>query len=165
MSWPNSTKASTTNVDAGTDSITSARADIKQNIDNVNAMIDFFPSGPYGSKGEYSTMQYFDMSTLNQTEDSSGVVNWSLLTQQVAQITLTASTTLANPSNGIEAGATYVLIVKQDSTGGRTMAFSSKYKFPGGTAPTLSTGANAVDILCFVSDGTNLYGNAMLDMS
>tara|TARA_R110000787_G_scaffold278654_1_gene388482 strand:- start:60 stop:680 length:621 start_codon:yes stop_codon:yes gene_type:complete len=39
MAWPSGTKASTTNVDAGTDSITSARADIKQNIDNVNEII------------------------------------------------------------------------------------------------------------------------------
>lgn len=40
MAWPSGTKASTANVDAGTDSITSARADIKQNFDNVNDIID-----------------------------------------------------------------------------------------------------------------------------
>jgi len=41
MAWP-STKAATTNVDAGSDSPSSARSDIKQNIDNVNAIIDEF---------------------------------------------------------------------------------------------------------------------------
>jgi len=41
MAWP-STKAGTTHVDAGSDSPSSARADIKQNIDNVNAIIDEF---------------------------------------------------------------------------------------------------------------------------
>lgn len=35
-----STKASTTNVDQGSDKISLARADIKQNIDNVNEIID-----------------------------------------------------------------------------------------------------------------------------
>ena len=40
--WPSGSKASTANVDAGTDSITSARADIKQNFDNVNTIIDTF---------------------------------------------------------------------------------------------------------------------------
>tara|TARA_Y100001938_G_C7984100_1_gene375956 strand:- start:367 stop:861 length:495 start_codon:yes stop_codon:yes gene_type:complete len=164
MAWPNASKASTANVDAGTDSVSNARADIKQNIDNVNQIIDEFPSGPYGSVGEYSQQQYFDMVSLNQTSDSSGVVEWALNGSQVAQITLTANTTLANPTQQ-QAGATYVLIVKQDGTGNRTMAFSSTYKFPSGSAPTLSTGANAVDVFCFVSDGTNLYGNAMLDMS
>jgi len=45
MAWPTNSKASTTNVDAGTDSVTSARADIKQNIDNVNNIIDTFDIG------------------------------------------------------------------------------------------------------------------------
>ena len=40
--WPSGTKASTANLDAGTDSPRLARADIKQNVDNVNAMIDMF---------------------------------------------------------------------------------------------------------------------------
>jgi len=42
MTWPSATKAGTTNVDAGTDKPALARPDIKQNIDNVNAIIDEF---------------------------------------------------------------------------------------------------------------------------
>lgn len=42
MTWPASTKAGTTNVDAGSDKPALARPDIKQNIDNVNAIIDEF---------------------------------------------------------------------------------------------------------------------------
>ena len=41
MSYP-TVKAGTTHVDAGTDSPKQARSDIKQNIDNVNALIDHF---------------------------------------------------------------------------------------------------------------------------
>jgi len=161
MAWPSGTKAPTSNCDAGTDSISSARADIKQNIDNVNTIIDFYDaSGPYATKGEYSKQQYFDLTSL--TDASS--IGWDLSINQVAQVILTDNRALANPTNK-EAGATYVLIVKQDGSGSRTLSYGSEYKFPSGTAPTLSTGANDVDILCFVSDGTNLYGNAMLDMS
>jgi|TARA_R110000822_G_scaffold78831_1_gene188796 hypothetical protein len=40
MAWPSGTKAVTTNVDAGADLISLARPDIKQNIDNVNEIID-----------------------------------------------------------------------------------------------------------------------------
>jgi len=40
--WPAGTKAGTTNLDAGTDSPRLARPDIKQNVDNVNAIIDMF---------------------------------------------------------------------------------------------------------------------------
>lgn len=42
MSWPSGTKAATINVDAGSDRPALARPDIKQNIDNVNAIIDTF---------------------------------------------------------------------------------------------------------------------------
>ena len=41
MTWP-TTKAGTTNIDAGSDKPALARPDIKQNIDNVNAIIDEF---------------------------------------------------------------------------------------------------------------------------
>ena len=45
--WPSGTKASTANCDAGSDSPRLFRSDAKQNIDNVNAIIDMFNiSGP-----------------------------------------------------------------------------------------------------------------------
>jgi hypothetical protein len=40
--WPSGTKASTANLDAGTDKPSLARPDIKQNVDNVNDIIDMF---------------------------------------------------------------------------------------------------------------------------
>jgi len=63
--WPSSTKAPTTNLDAGTDSPRLARADIKQNVDNVNSIIDMFnipgsPSDNYILKYNSSTSK-FDM--------------------------------------------------------------------------------------------------------
>jgi hypothetical protein len=42
--------------------------------------------------------------------------------------------------------------------------FTSNVKWAGSTPPTLSTGANAVDILTFYYDGTtNYYGVASLN--
>lgn len=40
--WPSGSKASTANLDAGSDKPSLARADIKQNVDNVNSIIDMF---------------------------------------------------------------------------------------------------------------------------
>ena len=57
------------------------------------------------------------------------------------------------------------LIIVQDSTGGRTITWPSTVKWVGGTAPTLSTGASAVDIVSFLYDGTNYYGVASLNFS
>ena len=110
---------------------------------------------------EYTKTQNFNMTTLTDGAN----ISWDLSQNQVATVTLAGNRTLDAPSNQV-AGATYILIVKQDATGGRTLNTSaSAYKFPGGTEPTLSTAASAVDILTFVSDGTSMFGVAQLNFS
>lgn len=64
-------------------------------------------------------------------------------------VTLGGNRTLANPSN-LTAGQSGSIFIVQDGTGGRTLAYGSQYDFIGGTAPTLSTGANAVDRIDYV---------------
>lgn len=63
--WPKDTKASTTNVDAGSDQISQARADIKQNIDNVNDIIDTFDLQPdsAGQPADGDVLQYDSATT------------------------------------------------------------------------------------------------------
>lgn len=63
-------------------------------------------------------------------------------------VTLGGSRTLANPTN-LTAGQHGVIVITQDGTGGRTLAFGSYWKFPAGSAPTLTTTANAVDVLAY----------------
>lgn len=74
----------------------------------------------------------------------------------VQEVTLADNTAFSDPTN-LRAGARYTFIIKQDATGSRTGSFGTAWKFPGGTAPTLTTTADAVDIIEAVSDGTNLY--------
>ncbi len=57
------------------------------------------------------------------------------------------------------------LIIVQDATGSRTITWPAAVKWPGGTAPTLSTAASAVDIVSFLYDGTNYYGTSSLNFS
>ena len=110
---------------------------------------------------EYTKTQNFNMTTLSDGAN----ISWDLSQNQVATVTLAGNRTLDAPSNQA-AGATYILIVKQDGTGSRTLNTSaSAYKFPGGTEPTLSTAASAVDILTLVSDGTSMFGVAQLNFS
>ena len=107
---------------------------------------------------EYTKTQNFNMTTLSDGAN----ISWDLSQNQVAVVTLAGNRTLDAPSNQV-AGATYILIVKQDGTGSRTLNTSaSAYKFPGGTEPTLTTTASAVDILTFVSDGSSMFGVAQL---
>ena len=64
-------------------------------------------------------------------------------------VELAGNRTLDNPSN-IVAGQSGSIFVVQDGTGSRTLAFGSYYDFAGGTAPTLSTAASAVDRIDYI---------------
>lgn len=67
-------------------------------------------------------------------------------------VTLGGNRTLANPTN-LQAGQTVVWHVRQDATGGRTLSFGALFKFVGMLTPTLSTAANAKDVLECSYDG------------
>ena len=62
------------------------------------------------------------------------------------QLTLanTGSCELSNPTN-LTAGQSGSIFIVQDATGSRLLTFGTYYDFAGGTAPTLSTAADAVD--------------------
>ena len=64
-------------------------------------------------------------------------------------VTLAGNRTLANPTN-IVVGQTGSIFVVQDATGSRTLSFGTYYDFTGGTAPTLSSGAAAVDRIDYI---------------
>lgn len=96
--------------------------------------------------------------TPTQTLTDGTNIAWDVDASAIAKVTLGGNRTLSAPTN-LRDGGTYVLRVIQDGTGNRTLAYNSVFKWPGGVAPVLSTGANAIDILTFVSDGTNLYGS------
>ena len=80
-------------------------------------------------------------------------------------VTLGGNRTLANPTN-IDAGQTGSIFITQDGTGSRTLSFGSDWDFAGGTAPTLSTAAGAVDRIDYiVRTGTSIHAVATLNLS
>lgn len=79
-------------------------------------------------------------------------------------VTLGGNRTLGNPTN-LTAGQSGIIYVTQDATGSRTLAYSSYWKFPGGTAPTLTTTANAVDALVYtVRTSTSITVQSVLNI-
>ena len=66
-----------------------------------------------------------------------------------ATVTLGGNRTLDNPSN-VTVGQSGSIFIVQDGTGSRTLSFGSAYDFAGGTAPTLTTTASAVDRIDYV---------------
>jgi len=85
--------------------------------------------------------------------------NKAVMTFGAGNITTFAFTNPTNPCN--------VLIkIIQDGTGSRTVTgWDADIKWAGGTAPTLSTALNSIDIISFYWDGTNYFGVASLDFS
>ena len=64
-------------------------------------------------------------------------------------VTLAGNRTLDNPTNCV-AGQVGSIFVVQDGTGSRTLAYGTSWDFPAGTAPTLSTDADAIDRLDYI---------------
>lgn len=76
--------------------------------------------------------------------------------QSISRVTLTGNCVFTMPAAA--AGKSFTVVLVQDATGSRTSTFTGA-KWPGGTAPTLSTAASAVDVLTFLcADGASWLG-------
>lgn len=79
-------------------------------------------------------------------------------------VTLGGNRVLANPTN-LTAGQSGIIYVSQDGTGSRTLSYGTSWKFPNGTAPTLTTTASAVDALVYtVRTTTSITVQAVLNI-
>ena len=58
--WPSGHKAGTTTTDGATDKISDARADINQNIVNVNEIIDMFDLASEPSNGQIGDLTFVE---------------------------------------------------------------------------------------------------------
>lgn len=108
-----------------------------QAFDADTAKTDVAQTYTAGQRGEITALS--DGATI--TPDMADSNNFS--------VTLGGNRTLANPSN-LTAGQSGSFFITQDGTGSRTLAYGSQYDFIGGTAPTLTTTASAVDRIDYV---------------
>ena len=84
-------------------------------------------------------------STLTDTSNSGSIV-LDFDTYQNFVLTATGNITLANPSTE-SAGQSGIIILIQDGTGSRTLSLGTDYETAGGAGLTISTAANAVDVI------------------
>jgi hypothetical protein len=87
--------------------------------------------------------------------NSSTAITLALTNGTVQIITLTGNATITMPT--ATSGKSFIMYLKQDATGSRTVTWST-VKWAGGTAPTITSTASRQDIYSFFSDGTNWYG-------
>jgi hypothetical protein len=109
-----------------------------------------------------TTSQYLNdtSSLLLQSDQVWGAAGWVTVTFSATTTldfstfinmkeTLTSNVTFANPSN-VKAGQVGIMQIIQ-GTGGQTASWGTNFHFPGGSAPTLSTGSAAIDLLGYVA--------------
>lgn len=77
-----------------------------------------------------------------------------------ATVTLAGNRTLGNPTNA-KPGQSGSIWFTQDGTGNRTLALASNWKIAGGSPPTLSTAAGAVDRLDYVVRTSSIIDYAL----
>ena len=106
-----------------------------------------------GQRGEITTLT----SGATVTPDFNDSNNFTL--------TLDQNLTIANPSN-LVAGQSGSIFLVQDGTGSRTAAWGTYWDFAGGTAPTLTTTADAVDRIDYVvRSSTSIHAVTTLNYS
>jgi hypothetical protein len=113
---------------------------------------------------EASGTQYYALFASSTANASQTTINWN--NSNVQELKLTTSTTITFTNTN--PGARYILMLLQDGTGSRIVTWSSTVQWAGGTAPTLTTAANKMDITTFVCatvSSTDCYGGANLNYS
>ena len=92
------------------------------------------------------------------TANSSTAITLDLANGTVQIITLTGNATVTMPT--ATAGKSFILLLKQDGTGSRTVTWST-VKWAGGTAPTITGTASRQDIFSFFAADGNWYGTVV----
>jgi len=90
------------------------------------------------------------------TADSDGAtITFDLNVSNVHKVTLGGDRTLALSNATV--GQRFMLRFLQDVTGSRTVTWFATIKWPGGSAPTLTTTASKADTIGFLCTGTDTY--------
>jgi len=108
---------------------------------------------------------YFDIEYDNGNSGSTKTIDWANGNKQ--KLTLTDNPVYLTFDDFVISASTpacnLILKLIQDGTGSRTVIWPANVKWSGGTAPTLTTTANRVDLLSFYFDGTIYYGVSSLN--
>ena len=116
-------------------------------IGNVAAANGVFTHNAHTyAKAQRSRVETVTVGAANVTID--------LANTNVFNLTLGTNSNLNRPSN-ITVGQAGTIFVSQDGTGSRTLSYTSVWDFVGGTAPTLTTTASAVDRIDYVVFSTS----------
>ena len=124
------------------------------------------PAGVVGTAAIIGTNTFTgaQIGTLTALTSSSSSIAINLATNNNFSHTTSENTTLALPSNPV-AGQSGVITITQGGTA-RTLAYNTFWKFAGGTVPTLTSSAGAVDVFAYsVESATRATAQLIKDVS
>lgn len=107
------------------------------------------------------TLEYFNSEIDNGNSGTADTINWNAGNYQKSTLTGNCTFTFTAPLGP----CSLLLKLTQDATGSRLVTWPATVLFPGNVHPTLSTGANKVDICTFYFDGTNYFGSWAVNYS
>jgi hypothetical protein len=144
--------------------------------DGSNSIIDEVGTGNLqlklggNTKAEITTTGLSVTGTALATTDTdttnTGSVTLDFAANQNFVLTLTGNVTLANPTTE-QVGQSGFIVFIQDATGSRTVSLGTDYETAGGAGLTLSTDANATDVVPYIvaASGRILLGAPQLAFS
>ena len=91
------------------------------------------------------------------TANTSTAYTIDLANGSVQILTLTGNCTFTFPT--ATAGKSFMLLLKQDATGSRTVTWPASVKWPASTSPTITSTASKGDKYVFTGDGTYWWGS------
>ena len=133
----------------------------------INASLTSNAQTQLTSKAALATAQTF---TAGQRGEVTALTSAASVTIDLADsnnfsCTMAHNITFANPTNAV-AGQSGSIFLTQDGTGSRTGSWGTNFDWAGGTAPTLTTTAAAVDRIDYVvRSATSIQAVATLNLS
>jgi hypothetical protein len=105
----------------------------------------------FGSENAINLIEYITFASAGTS------IDFGDLTVQTATLTASTGCTFTMPT--ATAGKSFILLLKQAASTGNGTATFTGVKWGTAGAPTITATAGKMDILTFVSDGTNWYGS------
>ena len=134
---------------------------VKHETSGINTLV-FDNGGTSGGNGRVTCKG--TIGEISALGNKTGDVTIDMKTANNFSMTLTGNLVLKNPTT-IAPGQSGVIYITQDGTGSRTWSAESYWDFPGGTLPTLSTGANAVDaVVWHARTASKISAQVLLDL-
>lgn len=147
-------------VGAGDSAIERVSAGVLKVTDGSGNLRDLVTRSTFATNASITNITADSYVTTQQTLSYASATNLTVdANKSLHFVSLTNTAYFAQPSN-LGVGRTFTVILQQDGTGTRAVTFNTNYwKFPGGVVPTITTNANAYDVLSCISCpyGTNVF--------